>query len=447
MSTKRLLRTVLVMFVVFSFSSTLLQTPLASAVTGADWKAGRIIDDGMFTNANDMSVGDIQNFLNAQVPSCDTNGTQPATEYGRSDLTHAQYAASRGWPAPPYACLRNFHEVPKTSPSPGIPDNSYNHGGGAFAGGVSAAQLIYDAAQKYQINPKVLLVKLRTESAGPLTSDTWPLQSQYTYAMGAQCPDSGPGGSANCNSNYAGFSIQIAESAALLRWYLDSMTQSWWQYKKPYQTNSILWNVSQTGCGASDVYIETKGTAALYTYTPYQPNAAALANLYGMGDGCSAYGNRNFWRVYSDWFGTTYNPAFSAQPVYQQVYTDSTKTTSLGWNATLLQGQSAYAVVVMKNNGNMTWTRSGAFGTTDTRLATYSPWGHQSPYCDNTWVINCTRPAALKEASVAPGEYGTFEFSIRAPNAVGTYMESFSPIVDGRTVFSSGAMGLGITVH
>jgi hypothetical protein len=277
-------------------------TPTASAVTAADWKAGRIIDDGKFTNL-DMSVADIQNFLNAKVPVCDTWGTQPASEYGRSDLTHAQYAASRGWPAPPYVCLKNYHEVPKTAPGPGVPLNSYNNGGNPPAGSVSAAQMIYNAAQLHRISPKVLLVKLATESAGPLTTDKWPLQKQYTYAMGAYCPDSGPGGSANCNTNYAGFSIQIAEAAELLRWYLDSMTQSWWQHKKPFQTNNILWNVAPSNCGGGNVYIETMGTAALYTYTPYQPNAAALNNMYGTGNGCSAYGNRNFWRVYNDWFG------------------------------------------------------------------------------------------------------------------------------------------------
>ncbi|MCA9328069.1 hypothetical protein KDA14_06070, partial [Candidatus Saccharibacteria bacterium] len=91
-------------------------------MTGSDWKAGRIIDDGVFTNANDMSVADIQNFLNSKVPSCDTNGTQPATEYGRSDLTHAQYAATRGWAGPPYVCLRNYYEWPKTAPGAWIPD-------------------------------------------------------------------------------------------------------------------------------------------------------------------------------------------------------------------------------------------------------------------------------------------------------------------------------------
>ncbi|MFZ1483656.1 MAG: hypothetical protein WAS36_01445, partial [Candidatus Saccharimonadales bacterium] len=261
--------------------------PSASAVTAADWKAGRIIDDGKFTGL-DMSVADIQNFLNAKVPVCDTWGTQPASEYGRSDLTHAQYAASRGWPAPPYVCLKNYHEVPKTAPGPGVPANSYGNGGNPPAGSVSAAQMIYNAAQTHRISPKVLLVKLATESAGPLTTDKWPLQSQYTYAMGAHCPDSGPGGSANCDENYAGFSIQISEAAELLRWYLDGMTQSWWQYKKPFQSNYVMWNVAPRGCGGTNVYLETMGTAALYTYTPYQPNQAALNNMYGTGDNCSA---------------------------------------------------------------------------------------------------------------------------------------------------------------
>ncbi len=53
------------------------------------------------------------------------------------------------------------------------------------------------------------------------------------------------------------------------------------------------------------MYIENQATAGLYIYTPYVPNQAALNNLYGTGDGCSAYGNRNFWRTFTDWFGST----------------------------------------------------------------------------------------------------------------------------------------------
>lgn len=293
----------------------------ASAVTASDWRPGQIIDDPVFTDVNSMSAGGIQAFLDSKVPSCDTAGTQPATDWGRPDLSHAQFAASRGWPAPPYVCLKDYYEVPKTSPSTEVPANSFTNGGAPPAGSISAAQMIYNAAIQYRISPKVLLVKLDTESAGPLTRDTWPLQKQYTYAMGAHCPDSGPNGSANCDSNYAGFSIQIAEAAKLLRYYLDNMDQSWWPYKRPHQTNSILWNVAPSGCGASDVFIQSKATAALYTYTPYQPNQAALNHMYTMGDNCSAYGNRNFWRVFYDWFGAPYTG--SCYSTYDTLNTDA----------------------------------------------------------------------------------------------------------------------------
>lgn len=280
----------------------------AGAVSSSDWKAGRIIDDTVFTDGGSMSTGQIQDFLNSKVGTgtngipgqCDTSGARKS-ELGGG--TRAQYGAANGNPAP-FTCLKDYYEVPKTTPSQGIPANNY--GGKAIpAGAKSAAQIISDAARQYNISPKVLLVKLGTESAGPLTSDDWPMLRQYTYAMGAHCPDSGPGGSANCDSNYAGFSIQMYKAAELLRYYLDSMNQNWWPYKKPYQTNNILWNVVERGCGGSNVYIETSGTAALYTYTPYQPNRAALNNMYGTGDNCSAYGNRNFWRVFNDWFGPT----------------------------------------------------------------------------------------------------------------------------------------------
>ena len=220
---------------------------LSEAVTADDWRAGNIVDDFLFANSDDMSVADIQAFLNSINPNCDTNGSQPATEYGRPDLTHAQYAALRGWSGPPYICLKDYYEVPKYTPGDYIPANNYS--GSIPSGAVSAAQIIYDAAKRNNLNAKVILVKIATESAGPLTTDRWPLQHQYTYAMGSHCPDSGPGGSANCDRNYAGFSMQVSSGAELMRWYLDSMEKPWWTYKKPFQNNSILWNVAPSGCG------------------------------------------------------------------------------------------------------------------------------------------------------------------------------------------------------
>ncbi len=429
------LLTVAVTVAVAMSSSMMLLTQPASAVTATDWKAGRIIDDSIFTKKDAMSVAEIQNFLNTKVGTggnsgsvsgrCDTNGTS-TSELGGG--TRAQYGAANGNPAP-FTCLKDYYEVPKTSPGPGMPANNYG-GKPIPSGAKSAAELIWDAAQRYNISPRVLLIKLHTESAGPLTSDDWPFLKQYRYAMGAHCPDSGPGGSAKCDENYAGFSIQISEAAALLRYYLDNMTQSWWSYKKPYQNNNILWNVVQTNCGGSNVYIENKATAALYTYTPYQPNQAALNNMYGTGDGCSAYGNRNFWRIFSDWYGGTRGADYAWSLSSQEVFTDSARTTNAN-TSVLAPNTDYYFRVRAINTGNSTWTNSG---NNPVRLATINPSNRSSSLCNNTWGT-CDRATTLIEASVAPGQTGTFEFKGALPTT-GTFRESFNLVAEGKEWFS-----------
>ena len=240
----------------------------AHAVTGNDWRAGLITDDGIFRNTSSMSAVDIQNFLNAKVPSCDTMGTQPS-EFGGG--TRAQWGTARGYP-PPYTCLRNYSE-----------------------NGKSAAQIIYEYAQQYRINPQVLITLLQKEQT--LVTDTWPLSTQYRTATGYGCPDT-----AACDSQYYGFSNQVRWASRMFQAITDN-DSNWFT---PYitGTNYVKWNPIAS-CGGTNVSIETRSTAALYNYTPYQPNQAALNNLYGSGDGCSSYGNRNYWRLFNDWFGAT----------------------------------------------------------------------------------------------------------------------------------------------
>lgn len=300
----------------------------ADALSGSDWKAGRIIDDLIFTNSSSMSVEDIQRFLNAKSTVCDTYGSKNVTyryPFGSGPsvtTSRAVYADRKNNPKPTgqqiFTCLKDYYEVPKTQVGPGIPASNYGYAdphNNRPSGSKSAAELIWDAAQAYKISPKVLLITLQKEQS--LVTDDWPLAAQYLYATGAQCPD-GPNG-AECSTNYAGFSLQAREGARLLRYYLDNMEKSWWPYKKPFMTNRIAFQVAtQAGCGDSSVYIESKSTAALYTYTPYQPNKAALDNLYGTGDSCSAYGNRNFWRMYNDWFGST--RLAGVRPAYDSSY-------------------------------------------------------------------------------------------------------------------------------
>jgi hypothetical protein len=280
----------LLMLAVFSFTLVLPLTPIArrsaEAATGSGFKAGNIIADGIFFNRLSMDAPQIQAFLESKVPSCDTNGAKAYS----STQTRAQYGASKGYPAP-YTCLKNYSQ---NTPSMAAESGLCN----AFAGGGrTAAQIISDVSVACGINPQVLLVLLQKEQS--LVSDDWPWPTQYTKATGFGCPDTAP-----CDSSVGGFFYQVYYAARQFRKYArDAKTYSYLAYRN----NNILYNPSAS-CGSSTVYVENQATAGLYNYTPYQPNAAALANLYGSGDSCSAYGNRNFWRMFTDWFGSTWFP-------------------------------------------------------------------------------------------------------------------------------------------
>jgi hypothetical protein len=138
----------------------------------------------------------------------------------------------------------------------------------------------------------VILTTLEKEEG--LVTATSPTSGQYQIAMGFGCPDT-----AACDSQYYGFYNQVYKAA----WQFAEYTKepSIWRYKVGAVAIQYSPNAS---CGSSTVQITNQATANLYNYTPYQPNAAALANLYGTGNSCSSYGNRNFWTTYSDWFGS-----------------------------------------------------------------------------------------------------------------------------------------------
>lgn len=376
---------------------------------------GRIIDDGVMENSLTMTAAQIQAFLSSKVPTCDTNGTMPASDFGRPDLNHAQYAASHGWSAPPYTCLKDYTE-----------------------NGVTAAQLIYNLSQQYQINPQVFIVTLQKESS--LVTDYWPLPSQYKTATGYGCPDSGPNNSANCDSAYYGFTNQLTWTAKMYRSVLNQ--SSTWYSPYTVGNNYIQWSPN-TGCGGTTVNIQNWSTAALYDYTPYQPNQSALNAGYGTGDGCGAYGNRNFWLYFNDWFGSTQSPNYSWAFAGQYAYTDSSKTT-LANLSTLISGQRIYVGFSAKNTGNRTWTNSGS---NPVRVGTTRDYNRSSAFYDTSW-IGLGRPANLKEVSVEPGETGTFEFWMTVPQVTSAtnFSEYFTPLVEGVSWMQDYGMYFGLRV-
>ncbi|MEV8250808.1 VCBS repeat-containing protein [Microbacterium sp. NPDC076768] len=231
------------------------------------FNAGNIISDAVFTNENTMTEAQIQSFFNSKVSNC----------LGGRDENNE-----------PIVCIKDFKMTTVTRPA-----DAYCKGY-TGAANESAARIIYRVAQACDINPQVLIVMLQKEQG--LVTHTWPSAWRYRIALGQGCPDTAP-----CDPNYIGFFHQIYGAARQMQIYMEG---KWFQWYAPGNTWNILYNPN-SACGTSRVYIANKATAALYYYTPYQPNAAALRAGYGLGDGCSAYGNRNFYNYFTDWFGST----------------------------------------------------------------------------------------------------------------------------------------------
>lgn len=246
--------------------------PSASAADASRFDPGLIISDSVFYDFGTMKVADIQRFLESKVPTCKAKSGDPT-------------------------CLKNY--VEDIVEKPGEDGKCLPM---AAKPAQTAAQIIYEVARACSINPKVLLVTLQKEQG--LIQSVNPTPYMYRAAMGFGCPDSDP---AICGKVHSGLFNQLYKAAGQLQWYGDPRGS--FTYMKVGRTSNVRYSPNAS-CGTKPVLIKSIATTALYYYTPYTPNDAALKNLYGTGDSCSAYGNRNFWRFYTDWFGSTIGGGF-----------------------------------------------------------------------------------------------------------------------------------------
>ena len=267
---------------------------------------GNIMSDSVMMNKDSMGVQQIQAFLDSK-NACNNTNTYMASWY-----PHLQYNIQNGR----FVCMAQ---------------ERFN--------GKSAAQIIWQVSQEYTINPQVLIVLLEKEQG--LVSDTWPNYIQYRTAAGFGCPDTAP-----CEAQYFGLENQLRHAANLFRSVLNG---GWSNY--PVGNTYVQYHPN-AACGGTIVNIQNRATSALYRYTPYQPNASALAAGYGTGDGCGAYGNRNFWLYFNDWFGdsTKITPSTPPEPAVSVTSAD-------------LLGMSVQTHV--QDKGCMAWKKNGEIaGTT-----------------------------------------------------------------------------------
>jgi hypothetical protein len=264
--------------------------PAAKALDGSMFDPGLIISDSVFYDFGATDAATIQKFLQQQVPKC-----KLAPAVNSNDFTCLRYYLT-DIPAMPASAGRCNAIAPQTK--------------------VLASVMIDVIAKACNINPRVLLVTLQKEQ-GLVTSTNpyWPdpknpgqpnpnkpRDYRYQIATGFSCTDTGP-----CTT--FGFFMQVYLAGSQFHWY--SNPAGSFTTLKVGKNITIHYQVPQVaGCGTRTFLLKSQATAALYYYTPYTPNQAALDNLYGTGDKCSAYGNRNFWRYYWDWFGSPIGGGF-----------------------------------------------------------------------------------------------------------------------------------------
>ena len=234
------------------------------------WDAGNIISDANFYDGDAMTTTEIANFLDGKISS--TSGNNSCDDKADSSLP----------------CLKDYTGTIRAR-------SADDNGCKAIAAKTNqtSAVIIATVAKACGISPKVILVTLQKEQG--LVTSTAPTKWGYDHAMGWGCPDT-----AACETKYNGLFNQVYKGS--------------WQFKQ-YRYNYLNFNFrkGQTvkigyapddDCGSKTVTIDNWATAALYIYTPYTPNKAALANYPGTAK-CGAYGNRNFWAYYNSWFGSS----------------------------------------------------------------------------------------------------------------------------------------------
>jgi len=133
----------------------------------------------------------------------------------------------------------------------------------------SAAEIIYNAAQTYKINPKWILATLQKEQS--LITNPSPSQKNIDWAMGYAVCDS-------CSTDdpalvmFKGFGIQVDRATYRIRYY----------YDHPNEFNFKMGKLCSID--GQDVLPYNQATANLFNYTPH------------------LNGNYNFWNIWNRWF-------------------------------------------------------------------------------------------------------------------------------------------------
>lgn len=251
-----------------------------------------------------------------------------------------------------------------------------------FNRNVSAAQIIYDAAQIYGINPQVILATLQKEQS--LITDPNPSSPQINYAMGYGCPDS-----TGC-AGYGGFFNQIDNATWQLRFNYERANgnNTWWRsslsypcngatryYSAPLKAGQDVTFYDDYGTSYARFVISNASTASLYCYTPHAYPGSSRQYFSG---------SYNFVVAFENWFGPV-NSSFLLRGSGPAVY--------------LVDGNTRYAFPSGDIFNAYDFNRFGISATSDTYLNNLTNGG----VITNTFMVAGSPAVNLADSGVSYG--------------------------------------------
>jgi hypothetical protein len=315
---------------------------LVEAATPPAFDPGYIISDELFYDGDALDAREVQQFLDEQVPAC----------------------------APGVVCLADYTQKTVTRESDDVCD--------AYAGRESetGAEIIAKIGRACGISQKALLVLLQKEQA--LVRDPAPTPGDFSFATGYACPDT-----AACDVEYSGFYNQVYWAAWQLKRYANPPGTSEFFTSRPIGEPSTIAYNPEASCGGGDVTIKNLATAALYYYTPYQPNPAALAG--NAEDPCGAYGNLNFSKFYLQWFGDPTQGSIT-QGALQDVFVVRGRIVAKGWaiDPSSVKASTSVRITVTDAAGRYSATTVRADSPTDGALQTSPLSGREHGFSGGT---------------------------------------------------------------
>ena len=146
------------------------------------------------------------------------------------------------------------------------------------------------------------------------------------------------------------------------------------------------------------------------------------------------------------WFGPTVSTdlvrrSLSGEFVGKSAWLDADETQP--WDLSqAYPGQTGYLKFRLRNTGSRTWTSGG---DNPVQLGTWGPADRKSPfYVDGEWITP-SRATSLSQATVQPGQIGSFSFPIRVPSGSSTVRERYRAVAEGWGWFGPG-MGEDVSI-